>query len=103
MVTHYRGPRPRGWVLCGHLCKLWAYIGAPGLGDSHPPAALLRRDEGGCGEYPRPSAAWSHGGSPVLVVPPGKERQPPTLSQLVPTSLLVPVKGLPLSCLPPAV
>ncbi|KAF6268854.1 myo-inositol oxygenase [Rhinolophus ferrumequinum] len=35
MVTHYQGPRSRGWVVSGHLCNLWAYIGA------HSPVGLL--------------------------------------------------------------
>lgn len=53
---------------------------------------------------PDPVHMWPHRlFTQQLVVTHGKERQPPTLSQLVPASLLVPVKGLPPSCLPAAV
>lgn len=81
MVTHYRGPRPRGWVVSGHLCNLWAYIRACG-----PVELCLSQDEGGCGEYPRPTQTERSGkaGQPRAPRPAGFCR-PTRLGQRAPS------------------
>lgn len=80
MVTHYRGPRPRGWVVSGHLCNLWAYIRARG-----PVELCPSQDESGCGEYP-----W-----PTQTACSGKAGQPHAHARRVSAGPLFGVKGLP--------
>lgn len=44
MVTHYQGPRSRGWVASSHLCNVGAYIGSHARGTlTHLPVLLPLR------------------------------------------------------------
>lgn len=94
MVTHYQGPRSRGWVVSGHLCNLWAYIGA------HSPVGLLPtcqlrslRMKVAVVSSLDPTQSGPTACSLLAACPSCKAQQRQLPSHLVPTSLLLQPKG----------